>query len=133
MRSHRLVNPSSLPVPAGYSYAVVAAPGQLVFLAGQTGAEAGPALVDQFDRACANVLTALTAAGAQPEHLVWLQIFVTDVATYRVSLEPIGAAWRRHFGRHYPAMGLFEVRSLFDPAAKVELMGLAVIPDSHER
>ncbi len=58
-----------------------------------------------------------------------LQIFVTDAEEYRSSLEPIGEAWRGRFGRHYPAMALFEVAGLFDAAAKVELMGIAVIPE----
>jgi len=35
--------------------------------------------------------------------------------------------WRTHFGRRYPAMGLFGVSELFDGAAKVELMGVAVL------
>jgi enamine deaminase RidA (YjgF/YER057c/UK114 family) len=35
--------------------------------------------------------------------------------------------WRERFGRHYPAMGLFGVTELVDPAAKVELMGIAVL------
>ena len=35
--------------------------------------------------------------------------------------------WRKHFGRRYPAMGLFGVTELFEPAAKVELMGVAVL------
>ena len=37
-------------------------------------------------------------------------------------------AWRKHFGRHYPAMGLFGVTELFEPDALVELMGVAVLP-----
>jgi len=38
----------------------------------------------------------------------------------------VGEAYRRHFGRHYPAMALLEVSRLFDPEAKVELMAIAV-------
>ena len=38
--------------------------------------------------------------------------------------------WRRRFGRHYPAMGLFGVTELFDAEAKVELMGVAVLNGS---
>jgi enamine deaminase RidA (YjgF/YER057c/UK114 family) len=86
--------------------------------------------VEQFDHAAANVVTALEAAGARPEDLVSLQIFVTDAVEYRSSLQPIGEAWRERFERHYPAMALFEVAGLFDPAAKVELVGIAVVPDS---
>jgi enamine deaminase RidA (YjgF/YER057c/UK114 family) len=60
---------------------------------------------------------------------VSLQIFVTDVGAYKDSLREIGRAWRKHFGRHYPAMGLFGVTELFEPEAQVELMGVAVLPD----
>ena len=105
-----------------------------MYLGGQTGHRAdgtlaAGGLTEQFDAACANVVTALPAAGALPEHLVQVQIFVTDAAEYRALLEPLGLAWRERFGRHYPALGLFEVAGLFDPKAKVELMGVAVIPD----
>jgi enamine deaminase RidA (YjgF/YER057c/UK114 family) len=59
--------------------------------------------------------------------LVSLQVFVVDVPAYRAALSEIGEVWQRHFGKHYPAMGLFGVRELFTPELKVELMGVAVI------
>jgi enamine deaminase RidA (YjgF/YER057c/UK114 family) len=43
------------------------------------------------------------------------------------ALSDIGKAWQRHFGKHYPAMGMFGVAELFSPGLKVELMGVAVI------
>lgn len=135
---HQLLNPPSLPPPLGFSHAVVAAPGRLVFLSGQAGHRpdgslAGDSLVAQFERACANVAEGLAAAGAGPQHLVSVQVFVTDAAAYRGSLEAIGEAWRRHFGRHYPAVSLFEVGALFDPQARVELVALAVVPEAGGR
>jgi enamine deaminase RidA (YjgF/YER057c/UK114 family) len=131
--THRLVNPDSLPPPRGYSHAVVAAgTGTVVALAGQTGHHADGSieenLVGQFDQAAWNVVEALRAAGGSPEHLVQLLIFVTDVAGYRASREQIGEAYRRHLGRHFPAMALLGVSELVDPRAKVELVGLAVVP-----
>jgi len=57
-----------------------------------------------------------------------VQIFVTDVAEYRAHLRELGVIWQRHFGRHYPASGLFGVTRLFDEAALVELMAVAVLP-----
>jgi enamine deaminase RidA (YjgF/YER057c/UK114 family) len=54
-------------------------------------------------------------------------VFVTDVSEYKRSLRELGGVWRRRFGRHYPAMGLFGVTELFDVEAKVELMGVAVL------
>jgi enamine deaminase RidA (YjgF/YER057c/UK114 family) len=121
---NRIVNPAELGPPAGFSHAVVAA--GTVYLAGQIGA--GETLAEQFDAAAGRLLTALRAAGGEPGDLVSLQVFVTDVAEYRSSLLALGRVWRTHFGRHYPAMGLFGVTELFVPEAKVELMGIAVLP-----
>ena len=49
-------------------------------------------------------------------------------AVYRDSLEDLSTAYRDHFGRHYPAIALFEVTGLFDPDALVELVCVAVVP-----
>ena len=128
---HEIRNPKTLPPPMGFSHAVLAQAGRTVYLAGQTAQRPDGSLVagtmdEQFDVAAGNVVLALAAAGAQPQDLVSLQIFVTDVAEYRRLSKEIGEAYRRHFGRHYPAMALLEVRRLFDPKATVELMGIAV-------
>jgi enamine deaminase RidA (YjgF/YER057c/UK114 family) len=130
---HRLVNPESLRSPSGYSHAVVAAPGRLVQVAGQTALRADGSmpedLVEQFDAAAANVAAALAAAGARPEHIVSMMIFSTDLDGYLAASEPIGQAYRRHFGRHFGASALIEVKGLVG-WAKVELVCAAVIPES---
>jgi enamine deaminase RidA (YjgF/YER057c/UK114 family) len=130
---HEMLNPDELARPTGFSHAVAAANGRTVYLGGQTahdrdGKIDGTTMAEQFGRAAANVVTALASAGGSPEDLVSLTIYVTDVAEYRAALEELGAAYRRHFGKHYPAIALFEVSGLFDPAAKVELVGIAVVP-----
>lgn len=130
--AHRIVTAAGLARPKGYAHAVVAAPGTLVFLGGQTaqgpdGTIRGTTLVEQFDRAASNVVTALAAVGGRPEDLVSLTMYVTDVAEYRRSLGDLGEVHRRHFGRHYPAMALLGVTELVDPAARVELVATAVL------
>ena len=135
---HRLVNPEGLAPPAGFAHAVVAAPGRTVYLGGQTaqgpdGAIAGATLVEQFEAAAGNLVAALAAAGGSPEHLVSLHIYTTEIDRYRASLAELGAAYRRHLGRHYVATALFEVAGLFDPQALVELVGTAVVPDQDAR
>ena len=132
---HEILNPESLAAPSGFSHAVLAAPGRLLFLGGQTAHDAGGTIqgegvADQFDAAASNVLSALSAGGAAVEHLVNMHIFVTDLREYRASLKELGVVYRKHFGDHYPAISLFEVKGLFDPAAKVELVGTAVVPQS---
>jgi enamine deaminase RidA (YjgF/YER057c/UK114 family) len=124
------VNPPELPAPVGFSHAVKA--GDTVYLAGQVaqapnGTVTGETIAEQFDIAAGNLVTALRAAGGEPSDLVSLQVFTTVVGEYKASLRELGEVWRAHFGRHYPAMGLFGVTELFDPAAKVELMGVAVL------
>jgi enamine deaminase RidA (YjgF/YER057c/UK114 family) len=133
-QSHRIVTAPELAEPVGYAHAVVAAPGRTVYLGGQTalrsdGAITGSSVAEQFAVAADNLLAALRAAGGRPEHLVSLQVFVTDVDAYRAASRELGRVWRERFGRHYPAMGLFGVLRLFDAEALVELMGVAVVCD----
>ena len=124
---HRIVAPPELPDPSGYAHAVVAAPGRVVYLGGQTGA--GETLAAQFDAAAAALVTALRAAGGEPDDLVSLVVFTTDMEGYRASLRELGEVWRRHFGRWYPAMALIGASALFEPEALVELTGVAVVPE----
>jgi enamine deaminase RidA (YjgF/YER057c/UK114 family) len=128
---HRIVNPDNLGRPVGFSHAVAATPGRTIYLAGQTGHAVDDSLpdglVEQFDAAAGNVVTALEAAGGRPEYLVSMQVFVTDLARYTAESKAIGQAYRKHFGRHFPAMALIEVTGLAD-GAKVEIMCVAVVP-----
>jgi enamine deaminase RidA (YjgF/YER057c/UK114 family) len=124
---HRIISVPGLPEPVGYAHAVVAAPGRTVYLGGQVGA--GATIADQFDAAAANLIAALRAAGGEPDDLVSLVVYATDVGEYRASVRDLGEVWRRHFGRRYPAMALVGVSALFDPEARVELMGVAVVPN----
>jgi enamine deaminase RidA (YjgF/YER057c/UK114 family) len=130
---HEIINPDNLPSAVGFSHAVIAAPGRTVYLGGQAALDAndqivGDTFAEQFSQAAANVVTALQAAGASPEHLVSMQIYVTDIAAYKAALPDLSGAYREHFGRHYPAIALLEVKGLFDPAALVELVCIAVVP-----
>ncbi|HET9324871.1 MAG TPA: Rid family hydrolase [Gaiellaceae bacterium] len=128
LTEHRIVNPPELGAAVGFAHAVVAAPGRTVWLGGQIGG--GETVVEQFDAAATNLLAALGAAGGEPDHLVSLVVYTTVIEEYRASTRELGEVWRRHFGRRYPAMALVCVSALFDPDARVELMGTAVIPDA---
>jgi enamine deaminase RidA (YjgF/YER057c/UK114 family) len=130
---HRIVNAPELAPPVGYAHAVVAAPGRIVFLGGQVaqgpdGHILGATIGEQFDVAAGNLVTALTAAGGRPKDLVSLQIFVTDLEAYRAARSELAEIYQRHLGRRYVASALLEVTGLLDPAAMVELVGIAVIP-----
>ena len=130
---HEVVAVPELAPAIGFSHAVVAHTGRTVYLAGQAahgpdGVIKGRTLVEQFDAAAGNVITALRAAGGEPEHIVSILIFVTDIESYRRCLPELGSVWRTHFGRRYPAAALFGVAALLDEDAQVELVATAVIP-----
>jgi enamine deaminase RidA (YjgF/YER057c/UK114 family) len=126
------INPVELARPSGFSHAVSAPAGRTVFLAGQIGMDrdrkvADGGVVPQFEQALANVLTALAAAGGQPEDLVSLTIYLIDVEDYQAHGKEIGAVWRRLAGTEYPAMAAVGVTRLWLPEALVEIQGIAVV------
>lgn len=130
---HALINPATLAPAVGFTHVVIPAAGRTVWLGGQTGIGAdgrvaSGSLVEQFEQAAVNVVAALAAAAAAAEHLVSMLICTTDMAAYRSALPELGEVYRRHFGRHYPATALIGVTELFDPAALVELVCVAVVP-----
>ena len=128
------INPDSLGAPSGYSHGLVAdAQGKLLFIAGQIAWDQKQKIVsddfvEQFDRALANVVTVLSAAGGKPEHIVRLVIYVTDKIEYRERTREVGERYRKYLGKHFPAMVLVQVAGLLDDAAKVEIEAMAVLP-----
>ncbi len=126
------INPGELAAPSGFSHAVAASGGRLVFLAGQTalGADGrinGAGVLHQFERALGNLLVALRAAGGAPGDLVSLTLFLVDMDGYRAHAREVGEIWRRLAGREYPAMAAIGVHRLWDAEALVEVQGIAVV------
>lgn len=129
----RPVNAPGLPKPRGFSHAMVAERGTTVWIAGQiatdaTGRVAGGDFTAQFDLALRNVVVALEAAAAGPEHVVAMTVYTTDMDGYRSSLRELGPVWRRSMGDRYPAMALVGVTELVESAATVEIQAVAVLP-----
>ena len=132
------INPDSLGRPSGFSHAVRATDTVRVYLAGQTaldksGTIVGTGVVEQFEQALGNLLTALAAAGGRPDHLASVTIYLVDLADYRAHAREIGAVWRRLAGTQYPAMAGIGVARLWDEEALVELQGVAEIPAEARR
>ena len=128
-----LINPDSLGSPCGYSNGVLTeAGGRLLFIAGQVAWNqqqqiVSADLVEQFDRALANVIAVVTGAGGKPEQIARLIIYVTDKNEYRFRRKEIGESYRGRMGKHFPAMVLVEVKSLLADNAMIEIEGIAVL------
>lgn len=128
------INPESLGAPSGYSNGLLTElSGRLLFIAGQIAWNQQQKIVsddfvEQFDQALANVVTVVNEAGGQASDIARLVIYVTDKIEYRERTRAVGERYRKHMGKHFPAMVLVQVAGLLDDAAKVEIEGIAVLP-----
>lgn len=129
-----LINPESLGAPSGFSHGVLAdASGKLLFISGQVAWNEKQQIVsgdfvEQFDRALANLITVVKAADGKAADIVRLIIYVTNKGEYRARTNEVGERYRKHMGKHFPAMVLVEVAGLLDDQAQVEIEGMALIP-----
>ncbi|HEY0113496.1 MAG TPA: RidA family protein [Allosphingosinicella sp.] len=129
----RILLPPGWPRPKGYSNGV-AATGRMIFTAGVIGWDEAERIVSdtlagQFEQILKNTLAILREGRAGPEHVVRMTWYVTDRDEYLAELREIGALWRTHMGAHYPAMAVVAVPALVEPAAKMEIETIAVVPE----
>jgi 2-aminobenzoate-CoA ligase len=129
-----LHQPEGWPRPSGYANAV-SGRGRTVMVSGQVGMELKAGRITSTDfptqvkLALENVVTALGAAGAGPEHIARLTWYVTDRDAYLASRRAIGEHYRAIVGRHYPAMSVVFVAGLVDAGALVEIEATAIVPE----
>ena len=131
---HQVVQPEGWAKPIGYSNGVIAS-GRVLYTGGVVGWDprnpkpSFPAtFVEQFDQVLSNTVEILKAAGATPEHVTRMTVYVTDKHEYLGSLKACGQAWKKHMGRTYPAMALVVVAGLVEDGAKLEIETTAVLP-----
>lgn len=127
------VNPDALPKPSGYSHGTLV--GNTLHLGGQTALDTGMkivpgGIVEQFRQAFGNVLTTLREVGGEPEDLVSVTLYLTDIPDYQAHGREIGQAWRELAGPVYPAMAGIGCTALWQPEAMIEILGVAVIPET---
>jgi enamine deaminase RidA (YjgF/YER057c/UK114 family) len=131
--SFKLINPEALGAPSGFSHGVLAeSGGKLLFIAGQIAWDQDQKIVsddfvEQFDKALANVITVVKAAGGESDNIVRVVVYVTNKHEYLAQTKAVGERYRKHMDKHFPAMVLVQVAGLLDDAAKVEIEAMAVI------
>jgi enamine deaminase RidA (YjgF/YER057c/UK114 family) len=124
------INPSDLPTPTTYTHAVVATGTRLVFVSGQEPEDQAGDVVGEGDLAAQarqvfdNLGRALAAAGARPDQVTKINIFV--VGYDREALPVIEAARVTLFGEHKPADVLIGVATLSRPEFLIEVDAFAV-------
>ncbi len=128
-----IITPPELVAPIGYSHAIATSGGKTVYLAGQVSFDAAGKiihkgdLVKQFEQVLHNLKLAMNASGGEMTDIVKLNLFVRDKNDYAAKMKEIGRIYATYFGKHFPAMTLVEVSSLFEDDALLEIEGVAVI------
>ena len=128
-----LLNPSGLERPVGYAHVARITGGAVVHVAGQApfdtqGQVVGKGdFVTQFAQVVRNLKIAVNTAGGEPRDYAVLTIYITDLQAYLNNKKPLGSVYKEVFGRHFPAITLVEVKSLYNPDCMVEISGVAVI------
>jgi enamine deaminase RidA (YjgF/YER057c/UK114 family) len=125
------INPEELPTHASYTQVIAATGSRLVFVAGQVADDAqgnlvGPGdLAAQARQAFGNVGRSLAAAGAGPEQVTKITIYVVH---HRPEYLPdISEARMAVFGDHKPADTLVGVETLAEPGYLIEVEAVAVV------
>jgi len=131
---HEFLNPEGWAPAVGYANGV-AARGRMVFVGGLIGWDGqqqshADDLVGQVDHTLANVVAVLAEAGARPEHLVRMTWYVKDKREYLDNAREVGKAYRKHLGKHFPAMALVQVADLVEDRARIEIEATAVVPEA---
>ena len=116
----------NLPAPVSHYCHVVRA-GDRVWVSGMVGIRKDGSIpedvVDQFEVAMDWLDRALRAAGGRPEHIVKVQVFLTDIND-RAKINPLR---QDYFVKHRPASTLVEVSALITPQLKVEIEAEAIL------
>lgn len=115
----RIMLPGVMEPVSHYCHVVRAGP--IVWVSGIVGmtgdGKIPPDTAAQFDIAIDVMDQCLKAAGAGPENVTKVQVFMTDI-TDRPLINPRRIAY---FGSNRPASTLVEVSALVDPRMKVEI------------
>lgn len=125
------INPDSMPDAGsmGYTQVTTAAPGQMIFMSGQVawsrnGDPIPEALEDQSAIAVGNVKKGLEAAGAGPDNITSMRIYVVGL-TEENSAQAAGPVMK-FFGGQAPCVTMIGVSSLASPDLKIEIEVMAV-------
>lgn len=121
----RKFTPETLFTSNDFNHLVVSDTAQtLVFVSAQSaadesGIEEGLTLQEQTKRALSNLGTALEAAGATPDDVVRIHVYVTNYQQMEGTI--VGRQMRRFFSNRMPASSFIPVSSLYPKNSRIQI------------
>ncbi|WP_208661921.1 RidA family protein [Rhizobium fabae] len=83
--------------------------------------------VGQMEQALVNIAEIVRTAGGEVTDIGRLTWFIKDKTAYLAQQKEVGEAYRRVFGKHFPAMSMLVINDLVEDEALVEIEGTAYI------
>ena len=122
------INPPDLHVSPVFSQGTVCEAGRTLYVGGQNGTdhngEITGDIAQQTAQAMQNVLSVLTAAGAGPEHVARLAVYLAADADLDAAYGAAMEVW----GSHPTAVTVLRVAALGRPEALIEIEATAALP-----
>lgn len=128
----KTIHPEGWAPALGYANGMLMPDGTL-HIGGQIGWDEDKKFVEggfvaQMEQALSNIAEIVRAAGGDVTDIGRLTWFVKDKAEYVAHQREVGQAYRRVFGRHFPAMSLIIIKDLVEDEALVEIEATAFLP-----
>ena len=131
MTTLKTIQPEGWATPLGYANGMLG-PNGILHVGGQVGWNADKVFeasdfVGQMEQSLANIRAIVEAAGGQVSDIARLTWFIKDKEEYLAHQREVGQAYRRVFGRHFPAMSVIVVKDFIEEGALLEIEATAHI------
>ena len=125
------IQPEGWAPALGYANGMLMPDGTL-HIGGQIGWDKNQKFVEggfipQMEQALQNIADIVRTAGGDVTDVGRLTWFVKDKAEYVAKQREVGQAYRRVFGKHFPAMSMLIIKDLVEDEALIEIEATAYI------
>ena len=126
---NKIIQPDGWAPAKGYANGVLTR-GKTLYIGGQIGWNSEKVFVSkdfigQMEQVLNNIKKIVETAGGQVENITRLTWFLIDKNDYLSNQRTVGEAYRRVFGRHFPAMSVVVVKELIEDEALIEIEATA--------
>lgn len=127
----KTIHPEGWAPALGYANGMLMPDGTL-HIGGQIGWDKDKVFVEggfipQMEQALSNIVAIVHAAGGDVSDIGRLTWFIKDKSEYLANQKQVGQAYRRVFGKHFPAMSMLIIKDLVEDQALVEIEATAYI------
>ncbi len=134
--SSKTIHPEGWAPASGYANGMLMADGTL-HIGGQIGWDKDKVMrpggfIPQMEQALSNIRAIVEAAGGDVSDIGRLTWYVTSKKDYLANQKGVGEAYRRVFGRHFPAMSMLVILELVEDDAMIEIEATAFIASAKD-